>query len=98
MRKPTGSSGSDDVTETCQTLNRSLYQIEEEDTFGGSDFEDEVSDDGHNSDEGDSNVTTNEDEDAINEDVDNMNSPIIDEQEVKVGGSASKLSKIRTSL
>ena len=63
MRKPTGSSGSDDVTAKCQTLNRSLHQIEEGDTFGDSDFEDEVSDDGHNSDDGDSDVPPNEDED-----------------------------------
>jgi len=94
MRNPTGSSGSDDVTAKWQTLNRSLHQIEEGDTFGDSDFEDEVSDDGHNSDDGDRDVPPNEDEDPINDDVENMNSPIIDEQEVKVGGSASKLSKI----
>ena len=88
MRKITDSSGSDDVTKKCQTLNRSLHQMEEGDTFGNSDFEDEVSDDGY------SDVSPNEDEDPINDDVENMNSPIIDEQEVKVGGSASKLSKI----
>ena len=42
MRKPTGSSGIDDFTAKCQALNRSLYALEEGDTFGDSDDEDEV--------------------------------------------------------
>ena len=37
MRKPTGSSGVDDMTAKCQHLNRSFHQIEEGDTFGDSD-------------------------------------------------------------
>ena len=42
MRKTTGSSGIDDFTVKCQALNRSLYALEEVDTFGDSDDEDQV--------------------------------------------------------
>ena len=42
MRKPTGSSGIDDITAKCQALNSSLYTLEEGDTFGDSDDEDQV--------------------------------------------------------
>ena len=42
MRKPTGTSGIDDFTAKCQALNRSLYALEEGDTFGDSDDEDQV--------------------------------------------------------
>jgi hypothetical protein len=43
MKKPTGSSGIDDFTAKCQTLNRALFSIEEANTFGDSDEEDEFS-------------------------------------------------------
>ena len=36
MRKPAESSGIDDFTAKCQLLNRSLYILEEGDTFGDS--------------------------------------------------------------
>ena len=39
MRKPTGSSGVDEMTAKCQHLNRTFHQIEEGDTFGDSDDE-----------------------------------------------------------
>ena len=42
MRKQTGSSGIDDITAKCQSLQRSLHQIEEGDTFGDEMEEDEV--------------------------------------------------------
>ena len=41
MRKPTGSSSIDDFTAKCQALNQSLYALEEGDTIGNSDDEDE---------------------------------------------------------
>ena len=43
MKKPTGSSGVDDFTAKCQTLNRTLFSMEEANTFGDSDEEDEYS-------------------------------------------------------
>ena len=43
MKKPTGSSGIDDFTTKCQTLNRGLFSIEEANTFGDSEEEDEFS-------------------------------------------------------
>ena len=43
MRKPTGSSGIDDMTAKCQSLQRCLYQIDGEDTFGDEMDQDEVS-------------------------------------------------------
>ena len=43
MRKPTGSSGVDDMTAKCQSLHRFLYQIEEADSFGDEMDEDDVS-------------------------------------------------------
>ena len=43
MKKPTGSSGIDDFTAKCQTLNRALFSIEEANTFGDSEDEDEFS-------------------------------------------------------
>ena len=39
MRKPSESSSIDDFTPECQALNRSLYALEEGDTFGDSDDE-----------------------------------------------------------
>ena len=46
MRKPTGSSGIDDMTAKSQSLQRSLHQIEEGDTFGDEMEKDEVSEEG----------------------------------------------------
>jgi len=43
MRKPTGLSGIDDMIAKCQSLQRSLYHIEERDTFGDEMDQDEVS-------------------------------------------------------
>jgi len=43
MKKPTGSSGIDDFTAKCQTLNRALISIEEANTFGDSEDDDEIS-------------------------------------------------------
>ena len=42
MRKPTGSSGIDDMTAKSQSLQRSLHQIEEGETFGDEMDEEEV--------------------------------------------------------
>jgi len=41
MRKPTGSSGIDDLTAKWQALNRSLYALEEGYMFGDSDDDDD---------------------------------------------------------
>ena len=72
MRKPTGSSGIDDMTAKCQSLQRSLYQIEEGDTFGDEMDEEDVSEvgpqssvSGSDSDSGDDDILA-EDEDNIN--------------------------------
>ena len=46
MRKPTGSSGIDDMTAKSQSLQHSLHQIEEGDTFKDEIEEDEVSEEG----------------------------------------------------
>ena len=43
MKKPTGSSGVDDFTAKCQALNRTFFSMEEANTFGDSDEEDEYS-------------------------------------------------------
>jgi len=40
-RKPTGSSGLDDLTQKCQALHRALFQKEEGDAFGDSDEDNE---------------------------------------------------------
>ena len=46
MRKPTGSSGINDMTAKSQCLQRSLHQIEEGDTFGDELEDDEVFEEG----------------------------------------------------
>jgi len=43
MKKPTGSSGIDDFTAKCQTLNCALFSIKQANTFDDSDDEDEFS-------------------------------------------------------
>jgi len=54
MRKPTDSSGIDDMTAKSQSLQRSLHQIEEGDTFGDEMDQEKVSKDGSESSASDS--------------------------------------------
>ena len=60
MRKPTGSSGIDDFTAKCQSLNRNLYQIEEGEAFGDDKNEDPDFQDDHISSDSESDTADNE--------------------------------------
>jgi len=71
MRKPTGSSGIDDMTAKCQSLQRSLHQIEEGDTFGDEMEEGEVSEEGSEASVSDSD-SEDSDEDILGPDKDNI--------------------------
>jgi hypothetical protein len=69
MRKPTGSSGIDDFTAKCQSLNRNLYQIEEGEAFGDDNDEDPDFQDDHISSDSESDAADNE-TDGMAEDED----------------------------
>jgi hypothetical protein len=70
MRKPTGSSGIDDMTAKSQSLQRSLHQIEG-DTFGDEMEDDEVSEEGSEPSVSDSD-SDDSDEDILGPDEDNI--------------------------
>ena len=71
MRKPTGSSDIDDMTAKSQSLQRSLHQIEEGDTFGDEMEDDEVSEEGSEPSVSDSD-SDDSDEDILVPDEDNI--------------------------
>ena len=71
MRKPTGSSGIDDMTAKSQSLQRSLHQIEEGDTFGDELEDDEVFEEGSEPSVSDSD-SDDSDEDILGPDEDNI--------------------------
>ena len=76
MRKPTESSGIDDMTAKCQHLNRAFHQIEEGDTFGDSDNELEAYAEAAISSDSDSTVA-DPDEDHMEEESENIHTPIV---------------------
>jgi len=72
MRKPTDSSGIDNMTAKSQSLQRSLHQIEEFDTFGDEMDEDEVSEEGSETSVSDSDSDSEDsDKDILGPDEDN---------------------------
>ena len=62
MRKPNGLSGIDDMTAKSQSLQRSLHQIEEGETFEDEMDQNEVSEDGSKS-----SVSESDNEDDVEE-------------------------------
>jgi cobalamin biosynthesis protein CobT len=82
MRKPTGSSGIDDFTAKCQSLNRNLYQIEEGEAFGDENDEDPDFQDDHISSDSESDAGDNE-TDGMAEDDDPINTPTVEVSKAK---------------
>ena len=96
MRKPTGSSGVDDITAKCQHLNRTFHQIEEGDTFGDSDSELEAYPEAANSSDSDSTVE-DPDEDHMEEDSENIHTPTVAVQKTKNSVVPSTITESTTS-
>ena len=69
MRKPTDSSGIDNMTAKSQSLQRSLHQIEEFDTFGDEMDEDEVSEEGSETSVSDSDSDSDSDSEDSDKDI-----------------------------
>ena len=94
MRKPTGSSGVDDMTAKCQHLNRTLHQIEEGDTFGDSDSELAYPEPANSS---NSDSTVEDPEDHMEEEQENIHTPTVAVQKTKNSVVPSTITESTTS-